>query len=619
MSGIIGIVNLDGAPMDRLLLARLTGYLAFRGPDAQETWSQGPVALGHTLLRTVDDTRPDGQPLTLDGQVWIVADARVDGRGELRQKLRGHGCRDLKEATDAELILQSYLVWGEDCVRHLIGDFAFAIWDEPRRRLFGARDHFGVKPFFYARVGNCLVFSNTLNCLRLHPDVSDELNDLAIGDFLLFDYNQDPATTTFADINRVPPAHYLTLQDGALQVRRYWTLPQEGPLRYPRQQDYVDHFKELLTQAVADRLRTPRVGIFLSGGLDSSNVAAVARHLRAGTNGIRAYNSSYDWLIPDSEGHYSQVVANHLKIPISKFKEDGYQLFERRNEIEIYQPEPKHAPRVAGSIDELRKVSRDTRVILTGEGGDILLVPSQSYVHKSVRSMQWGRLAVEFGRCILLHRRLPPVGYSNLLKRLKSDIFAYYPPWLNPEFAARLNLPARYRHFRPEPLPAHPLRPEVCRGLSARILQFWFERIYDAGSTGVPVESRHPLFDVRLINYALALPPLPWCVSKIMLREAGRGLLPETILNRPKEPLSVDPDVELLKKPESKWIDDFTPAPGLERYVRRAAIPRIHEEQDEIKLLDNLRPLSLNYWLTGYRKARPADLHTKNRDHEEAV
>ena len=234
MSGIVGIVNLNGSPVDRLLLGRMTDCLAFRGPDAQETWSQGPVGLGHTLLRTVDDTRPDCQPLTLDGQVWIVADARVDGRGELRRKLAGHGCRDLEEATDAELILQSYLVWGEACVQHLIGDFAFAIWDEPRRRLFGARDHFGVKPFYYARVGNCLVFSNTLNCLRMHPDVSDKLNDLAIADFLLFGFNQDPATTTFADINRVPPAHCLTWQDGALQVRRYWTLPQEGPLRYPR-------------------------------------------------------------------------------------------------------------------------------------------------------------------------------------------------------------------------------------------------------------------------------------------------------------------------------------------------------------------------------------------------
>ena len=262
MSGIVGILNIDGSPVDRSLLARLTDYLAFRGPDAQETWSQGPVGLGHALLQTVDDTRPDSQPLSLDGEVVIAADARIDGRAELRQELNSHGCHDLENVPDVELILHAYLVWGDECAKHLLGDFAFAIWDGRRRQLFCARDHFGIKPFYYAQVGDSLIFSNTLNCLRLHPRVSDELNDLAIGDFLLFDCNQDQSTTTFADIRRLPPAHYLTWQPGSLRLERYWSLPLiDRPLRYSRPQDYVEHFKALLTQAVADRLRTRRVGV----------------------------------------------------------------------------------------------------------------------------------------------------------------------------------------------------------------------------------------------------------------------------------------------------------------------------------------------------------------------
>ena len=262
MSGIVGILNLDGSPVDGNLLARLTDFLAFRGPDARETWSQGAVGLGHALFQTVEDTRPDSQPLSLDGKVWITADARIDGRAELRQELSRHGCHDLEEATDAELILHSYLVWGEECVKHLLGDFAFAIWDGHRRRLFCARDHFGIRPFYYAQVGNCLIFSNTLNCVRMHPQVSDRLNDLAIADFLLFDCNQDQATTTFADIQRLAPAHYLTWQEGNLRLGRYWNLPLiDRPLRYSHPQDYVEHFKALLTQAVADRLRTRRVGL----------------------------------------------------------------------------------------------------------------------------------------------------------------------------------------------------------------------------------------------------------------------------------------------------------------------------------------------------------------------
>src|SRR5438045_2935572 len=210
MSGIVGIVGLDGRPVDGELLRRMTDFMAFRGPDAQQVWCDGSVGFGHTLLRSTDESRPKKQPFSLDGRLWITADARVDGQSELIEKLRNCGWTHLGRPTDAELILRAYEAWGEDCLQHLIGDFAFAIWDGPRRRLFCGRDHFGVKPFYYAQVGNVLIFSNTLNCIRLYPDVSCELNDQAIGDFLLFNFNQDPRTTAFRDIQRLPPAHSLT-------------------------------------------------------------------------------------------------------------------------------------------------------------------------------------------------------------------------------------------------------------------------------------------------------------------------------------------------------------------------------------------------------------------------
>jgi asparagine synthase (glutamine-hydrolysing) len=602
MSGIIGIVNLDGAPVDRLLLGRMTDYLAFRGPDAQETWSQGPVGLGHTLLRTVDDTRPDCQPLTLDGQVWIVADARVDGRGDLRQKLRSHGCRDLEEATDAELILQSYLVWGEACVQHLIGDFAFAIWDEPRRRLFAARDHLGIKLFYYARVGNCLVFSNTLNCLRMHPEVSDELNDLAIADFLLFNFNQDPDTTTFADINRVPPAHCLTLQDGGLQVRRYWTLPQEGPLGYARQQDYVEHFKALLAQAVADRLRTRQVGVAMSGGLDSTLVAVVAKGLLAAQGmpfDLRAHNVVYDHLVADEERHFSDLVARHLDIPIQHLPLDDYALYERWDQVLRYQAEPDNFPHAASWTDFVAQAAPHSRVLLTGEGGDVILMSSAAYIHKMFRGVKWGRLAVEVVRCALLYGRLPPVGFRTVLNRLRGgEQGRAYPAWLNPALATRLELPARWRRFMSEPLPTHPLHPETCRCLLGRHWQHLFETMYDPGGYGIPVQFCHPLFDLRLVRFALALPPLPWCVDKTLVREAGRHLLPEAVRRRGKAPVAEDPIGVQLRQPAGKWVDHFRPAPGLARYVKRDDIPLMDEEKAPQNIVANLRPLSLNFWLS---------------------
>ena len=153
MSGIVGIVHFDGAPVDRHLLGQMTAFMTSRGPDAQQIWVEGNVGFGHTLLKTTDESEHERQPFTLDGRVWIVADARVDARRELVPQLQAHGHESLPpNATDVELILRAWQTWGENCVEHLLGDFAFAIWDGPRQRLFCARDHLGVKPFFYAHL-----------------------------------------------------------------------------------------------------------------------------------------------------------------------------------------------------------------------------------------------------------------------------------------------------------------------------------------------------------------------------------------------------------------------------------------------------------------------------------
>src|SRR5260370_40495699 len=143
MSGIVGIINLDGAPVDRDLLRRMTEFMTFRGPDAQEIWIDGNVGFGHTMLRTTWEAETEKQPLTLDGKVWLTADARIDGRteliAELEAKLRtkvqisrgsNGNSSESRIPNDAELILLAYEAWGEDCVKHLIGDFAFALWDK---------------------------------------------------------------------------------------------------------------------------------------------------------------------------------------------------------------------------------------------------------------------------------------------------------------------------------------------------------------------------------------------------------------------------------------------------------------------------------------------------------
>src|SRR6267143_775625 len=320
MSGIVGIVNLDGSPIDREVLGRMTDFMSFRGPDAQEIWIEGNVGFGHTMLRTTFEAETEKQPLTLDGKVWLTSYARIDGRTELTAELEGKLRRKImmplrsdeqgsfngqgaesRIPNDAELILLAYEAWGEDCVKYLIGDFAFAIWDSCERRLLCARDHIGVKPFYYAHLGSTFIFSNTLNCVRQHPKVSSELNEVAVGDYLLCGNNCEPTTTIFADIVRLPGAHSLNVSTAARSARCYWSLPADFHLSYKDSKDYPEQFRALLSRSVRDRLRTNHVAAEISGGLDSTAVVATAKQLLTGypSDSITTFCLSYEHLIPD--------------------------------------------------------------------------------------------------------------------------------------------------------------------------------------------------------------------------------------------------------------------------------------------------------------------------------
>ena len=621
MSGICGIIQLDGAPLDRSRLELMTSFMAFRGPDAQDNWVDGSVGFGHTLLCTTFESELEHQPRSLDGRVWITADARIDGREELKSKLRAGHRLDLAKATDVDLILHAYQLWGADCVEHLIGDFAFAIWDGRRRQLFCARDHFGVKPFFYALVGQQLIFSNTLNCVRQHPAVSSTLNDLAIADFLLFGENKEPATTAFADIQRLLPAHALTWTAGSgLQVRRYWRLPTDLGVRHRLAGDYLEHFKELLDIAVADRLRTNRVGVEMSGGLDSSSIAAAALGVLSRQSqpyALQAQSIVYDYLIPDQERHFSGLVAQHLGIPIRYIIADKHKLYANWDQPETWSPEPFHCPQAAMHADAFRGAAAFGRVFLTGWDGDALLSESlRPHFRALATKRQYARLAYGLFSFAVSQRRLVPLGWLNWLKgrlatgraRTAPDedypAFLRYPEWLNPELEVRFQLRDRWRQHRVPPEVEHPVRSYAYTCYQYLAQNPGFFESYDAGATGLPLEYRHPLMDLRLLDFCLALPLQPWVVKKHILREAMRGALPEAVRKRPKSCLAGSPWEEMVKLGSKGIVHDIPTMPMLGTYVNPAMICDIESLKGDLPASWlNLRPLSLQSWLVGsYQK-----------------
>ena len=511
------------------------------------------------MLRTTRESQIEQQPASLDGQFFITADARIDCREELRIKIaqKNYGTPG-RTATDSELILHSYAAWGAECVQHLRGDFAFAIWDARKKLLFCARDHFGVKPFYYSELGELFLFSNTLDCLRQHPEVSEELNDAAIGDFLLFGLNCDVATTTFRDIRRLPAAHTMTisLRGPAHPALLVGAHRRAHPLS-TASEDYVEHFQILLQAAVADRMRVDRAGI---SAQRRPGFRRRSRPRRAsfpgsagGTPDLRAYTVVYESLIPDQEGRYAREVAEFLKIPLQSIPMDELRPFERWDEPETRSPEPVDDPFFAGLFDQFRTIAADCRVVLSGEGADNLMhFEMWPFARDLMRNQEWRSLLTETPRYLWLRPSVLP-GLKRRVQGLfgKDPTAPVYPRWLAPEFARRLNLKDRAKEW--SELPAfrpHPILPKAHASLSLPQWSAMFEQ-ENPGVTRCPVEVRHPFLDLRIVNFLLALPPFPLFFEKKLLREAVAGRLPESVRTRRKTPLAGSPLVEHLRQSQA--------------------------------------------------------------------
>ena len=592
----------DNAPVDRALLQTLTDFLSFRGPDARDVFLDAGIGMGHALLRTTHESGRERQPASLEGRHHIVADARLDAREELIAKLQNKEQAAHSSAPDCELILQAYAAWGEACVDQLKGDFSFAIWDKKYKKLFCARDRFGVKPFYYARVGSLLLLSNTLNCIRRHPAVSDRLNDLAIADFLLFDMIRELGATSYADIQRLPPAHTLAREGGSISVRRYWTLPVSEPLHHKKPGECVEQFRELLDRAVGDRLRSDRAGVLMSGGLDSPTVAASAKRVLS-RNGarpeLRAYTDVFERLIPHEERRYAALVAEALKTPIEFHASDDLGLWKDPNQRDFAWPEPVHSPSSDGGLQQLRQVASRNRVVLTGFGADpVFSCLLSTHFSKLLKNRRIGQAVAEAVEYLAAEGR-----FSRLYVRTRWDKWfgrksqgPLYPGWLNKDLEKRLGLRERWEMFMSAASPNGTARRAAYEAMIDPLWPSIFEG-YDPGVTRIPLEVCHPFFDLRLVSFLLGLPALPWCSDKELLREAARGVLPDSVRLRRKSPLLADPLIALLQQKESSWVDSFEGVPGLEPYVERGQIPKVFRNKNTWSAWIHLRPLSLNFWL----------------------
>lgn len=605
MSGIAGLLRVaDPAPPD--LLESMVGAMAGRGPDARGVRAEGPVALGCALLRSTIESARETQPASLDDRAWAIGDLRIDDRARLVEDLRAAGRDASTVAPDLELVLHAWAAWGERCVERLLGDFAFAIWDRERKRLFAARDHWGIKPFFYFHSpGGDLAFASDLDALRLHADVSDELDDRAIADYLLFGHTLDPDATALADARRLPPAHTLTWAEGRVEVRRYWELPVEEPLRLDREEEYVERLCELLDVAVTDRLRADRIGVRMSGGLDSTAIAAVA-HERLSAGGrpfeLHAYTTVFEGLIPDDEAEYARPTAEWLGIPQHFHVEDGYPPLEGGRMPPTPTPEPEETL-MSGSEEALLEdvAERGIRVLLCGIGGDETMKDPRSYILWILRHRAFGRLIADISLHVARYRRPPGLGIRTALRdRLGRNPGWPYPEWIEPELETRLDLRERWRQAQHRTR-VHPVHPESHGALTSSL--FWSTlEAFDPGRRGFPAEHRFPFLDLRLVRFLLRVPVRYGWGHKGLLREGMRGKLPEKVRTRPKTPLRGDQLTAWTRRGDASWSRVDVRSGRLSRYVRDGRIPSLAWRGDFYILWSDFRVLALNRWLLSQQR-----------------
>ncbi len=459
MSGFATIVNFDGKPVDRQLLAKMADHLTFRGPDEQRIWVGGwnqNVGMVHAKFATTYEAERESQPLTVDGNTWVTGHIRLDAREELWEKLEGKGRQGVRQATDAALLLRAYETWGERCLEHLLGDFGFAVWDERARKLWCATDHMGVRPVFHEQHQQTVVASNTLDCVRLHPDSRDELNELAAADFLVHDFNTDATSTAYAAIGRLEPGSSLSFKDGHATSHIYWDLPIEDPVLGRSDREWCEEFRELAGRAVADRIRTKKIALYMSGGIDSTTLAAItASRLPRSHENLICYCYGFQRLIKDDELHYAALVADKLGLQIRFRYRDNACFDPDWHEKSTRTPEPTTAAcsfEAEGAL--FAEVAGSSRVGFYGEGPDnALKYEFASYLRYLVRSREVATLVQSVFDHLRVHKQLPATraGLRWLSARTARNREpnpspdAVLPKWLSRELVARLGLMERYR------------------------------------------------------------------------------------------------------------------------------------------------------------------------------
>lgn len=600
---------------------RMLDAAAHRGAEAAVTWSSAGATMGHRaspsragVVHAPLAASPGGNALVLDG--------RLDNRDDLRRALASG-----PEASDAALALAAYAKWSDNAPAYLLGDFAFVVWDAGRERLFCARDALGQRPLFYGTTAGAIMVASEPQQILAHPDFAAVVNDAAIAEHLT-GMPMSIDETIWTGITRLPPAHGLIVSGAGARRSRYWDFDRHARLEYAREEEYAEHFMHLFRTAIDCRTRGERsVGVFLSGGLDSSAIAGAAQMLARERGGAvpRAFSLTFPGLAVD-ETRYIDAVIEKWDIPSVRLVARSATREEINREVDRYRDLPTYPN---GSVlDPLRRrAAADVDVVLTGYGGDDWFTGSPLHTADLLREGRVLAAARQYRHDVAL----PGRGYTRagLLRAAVAPVLpraarAVLRPfagsrrpsydWIRPEFAARVGLTDRLS--RPAARPWRTLVQGEIHRVANSPDQLAGDEREDRAAAAAGIDQRHPFNDRRLAEFGFALPESQrWAggQTKVVMRRALETVLPVSVKCRNDkaefsstlvdtiETLGGRAFLTRLQVAEAGWID----GPAIQRiYDEMTALYRRGDES-YIPLADAVWSVaSVELWLNRQQRER---------------
>lgn len=557
MCGICGIFYNDRSRRaERETLADMNRQIVHRGPDDDGFFVEGNVGLAMRRLSIID-IKTGHQPISNESNdIWIVYNGELYNHQELRKGLEARGHR-YRTHSDTETIVHLYEEYGRDCVKHLRGMYAFAIWDRSKGRLFIARDRLGIKPLYYRFDGKSLLFASEIKAILAHPGVTPELNRPMLAEYLAFGYIPE-AETMYAGIKKLLPGHTLEISEGGEpQISQYWDLDVKADDDVRPREYYVEKYRELLEGCVASHLMSDvPLGVFLSGGLDSSAVAALTTKIRR--EPIETFAVGYGEEA-FSELPFARTVAQHISSKHHEVRLSREEFFHSLPHLIWHEDEPIVWPSSVSLYFVARLARERVTVVLTGEGSDETLAGYTRYPWTLANSRmdsvyraavpgmlrRWVREAMQSGRISKdMHRKLE---HTFLVRGGESWQAFYFDNFYSAFSAAdqAVLLTPEARAIAGDAYAGSMNYWNASSGDLLHRLLYTDIKTYlvellmkqDQMSMAASIESRVPFLDHRLVEFASGLPArmkLRGLKTKWILREAVRSVLPPEILTRKK-------------------------------------------------------------------------------------